>query len=98
MICESFPQAGASAPCIVHFENFEGLGGRRIGLGEEGGGTDVESRIINHLKVQLDGIVRSHGIFIFAETSRPDLLDTVSISCSRTPNYLQYLIGYPSLV
>lgn len=82
----------------MHFENFEGLGGRRTGLGEEGGGTDVECRIINHLKVQLDGIVRSHGIFIFAETSRPDLLDTVSDPLSRAPDHLRYLIGYPTWV
>ncbi|KAK3892288.1 hypothetical protein Pcinc_003908 [Petrolisthes cinctipes] len=88
-----FSQASASAPCIVHFENFEGLGGRRTGFGDEGGGTDVESRIINHLKVQLDGIVRSQGIFIFAETSRPDLLDTDLIRPGRFHEYHE--VGLP---
>ena len=58
----------------MHFENFEGLAGRSRG---DDGGSDVEGRIINHLKVQLDGVVRNDGVFIFAETNRPDLLDKV---------------------
>lgn len=37
----------------------------------------MENRIINHLKVQLDGIVRNDGVFIFAETNRPDLVNKV---------------------
>lgn len=67
-------QAGESAPCVIHFENFEGLAGGRRG-GREGGGSDAESRVINHLKVQLDGIVQSEGVLVFAETNRPDLLN-----------------------
>ncbi|KAG7158963.1 ATPase family protein 2-like [Homarus americanus] len=71
-----FLKANDSSPCIIHFENFDGLAGKKK-LGEHGG-TDVESRIINHLKVQLDGIVQNDGIFIFAETNRPDLLNKKS--------------------
>lgn len=37
----------------------------------------MENRIINHLKVQLDGIVRNDSVFIFAETNRPDLVNKV---------------------
>ncbi|KAG0729990.1 Spermatogenesis-associated protein 5 [Chionoecetes opilio] len=74
-LAKIFQQASDSSPCIIHFENFEGLaGGRRS---REGGG-DAESRVVNHLKVQLDGIVQNEGVFVFAETNRPDLLNKVS--------------------
>ncbi|XP_069939608.1 ATPase family gene 2 protein homolog A isoform X3 [Cherax quadricarinatus] len=86
-----FMQANNSSPCIIHFENFDGLAG--IKTGGENGGTDVESRIINHLKVQLDGIVRNDGIFIFAETNRPDLLNKDVIRPGRFHEY--YFVDLP---
>nr|XP_045607791.1 calmodulin-interacting protein 111-like isoform X2 [Procambarus clarkii] len=86
-----FMQANDSSPCIIHFENFDGLAGRK-NPGEDGG-TDVEGRIINHLKVQLDGIVRNDGIFIFAETNRPDLLNKDVIRPGRFHEY--YFVDLP---
>ncbi|XP_042240258.1 ATPase family protein 2 homolog isoform X2 [Homarus americanus] len=86
-----FLKANDSSPCIIHFENFDGLAGKKK-LGEHGG-TDVESRIINHLKVQLDGIVQNDGIFIFAETNRPDLLNKDVIRPGRFHEY--YFVDLP---
>ncbi|XP_068215382.1 ATPase family gene 2 protein homolog A-like isoform X1 [Palaemon carinicauda] len=83
-LAKIFAKAQESSPCILHFENFEGLAGRSKG---EDGGSDVEGRIINHLKVQLDGIVRNDGVLIFAETNRPDLLDKDLIRPGRFHEY-----------
>ncbi|KAK7081917.1 hypothetical protein SK128_027909 [Halocaridina rubra] len=85
-----FAQAQESSPCIIHFENFEGLAGKTKA---DDGSSDVEGRIINHLKVQLDGIFRSSGIFIFAETNRPDLLDKDVIRPGRFHEY--YFMDLP---
>lgn len=90
-LAKIFSQASNSSPCILHFENFEGLAGKKK-LGEDGG-TDLESRIINHLKVQLDGIVRNDSVFIFAETNRPDLLNKDVIRPGRFNEY--YLVDLP---
>ena len=64
---------------MIHFENFEGLAGMK--RNKEGGG-DAESRVVNNLKVQLDGIIQNEGVFVFAETNRPDLLNKVCHSPS----------------
>ena len=61
-----------SAPCILHFPSFEGLGSVRTD-----GHHEVEGRIVNLLKARLDGTSRLKGLFVVAETSRPDLLDEV---------------------
>ncbi|XP_064104992.1 LOW QUALITY PROTEIN: uncharacterized protein LOC135214550 [Macrobrachium nipponense] len=83
-LAKLFAKAQESSPCILHFENFEGLAGRLKG---EDGSSDVEGRIINHLKVQLDGIVRNDGVLVFAETNRPDLLDKDLIRPGRFHEY-----------
>lgn len=92
-LAKIFQQAGESAPCVIHFENFEGLAGGRRG-GREGGGSDAESRVVNHLKVQLDGIVQSEGVFVFAETNRPDLLNKDVIRPGRFHEY--HYVNLPS--
>ena len=64
-----------SSPCLLHFENFEGLAGTK---NEDSEATNVESRIINHLKALLDGVLSNDGIIIIAETNKPHLLDKVN--------------------
>ncbi|CAL4137369.1 unnamed protein product [Meganyctiphanes norvegica] len=87
-----FKSAREAAPCVLLFENFDGLvSGRKVG-GK--GSLDVEERIINHLKVQLDGILKNDRIFIVAETTRPDLLDKDVIRPGRFHEYL--LISLPT--
>ncbi|XP_063887963.1 ATPase family gene 2 protein homolog A-like [Scylla paramamosain] len=90
-LAKIFQQASDSSPCIIHFENFEGLAGSR--RSREGGG-DAESRVINHLKVQLDGIVQNEGVLVFAETNRPDLLNKDVIRPGRFHEY--HLVDLPS--
>ncbi|XP_037781607.1 nuclear valosin-containing protein-like [Penaeus monodon] len=81
-LAKVFQKAQESSPCIILFENFDGLAGTK-----SDGGVDVENRIINHLKVQLDGIVRNDSVFIFAETNRPDLVNKDLIRPGRFHEY-----------
>ncbi|XP_018021260.1 ATPase family gene 2 protein [Hyalella azteca] len=83
-----FNEAAASAPCILHLPSFDGIASVRAREHHE-----VEGRVVNLLKARLDGTVKLKNVFVIAETSRPELLDSAIIRRGRFMAY-QY-IGLP---
>jgi peroxin-1 len=65
-----FERAGAAAPCIVFFDEFDSIAPRR-----GGDSTGVTDRVVNQLLCHLDGVEGRSNVYVLAATSRPDLID-----------------------
>lgn len=70
-IREVFRRAKQAAPCIVFFDEIDGLAPRR------GGGLDGHAgdRLLTQLLTEMDGIEGRAGVIVVAATNRPELLD-----------------------
>lgn len=44
-----------AAPCLLFFDEFDSVGGRR-GAGTSGGGDAAAARVLNQLLVEMDGL------------------------------------------
>lgn len=69
-----FDQARNNAPCIIFFDEFEVLAGKRSNYGgsDEHGGTSGLKMAVNSLLQQMDGMKKNpEGIFIIGATNRP---------------------------
>ncbi|WP_167132187.1 ATP-binding protein [Paramicrobacterium chengjingii] len=64
-----FRDARASAPCVIFFDEFDALGGRR----SSGGGASATMRtILTQLLEELDGVRSTNdGVYFLAATNRP---------------------------
>ena len=69
---EVFRRAKQAAPCIVFFDEIDGLAGRRGGAGVDGG---VSDRLLTQLLTEMDGIEGRTGVIVVAATNRAELLD-----------------------
>nr|CAD1820543.1 unnamed protein product [Ananas comosus var. bracteatus] len=65
-----FSKAVTAAPCLLFFDEFDSIAPKR---GHDN--TGVTDRVVNQLLTELDGVETLTGVFVFAATSRPDLLD-----------------------
>jgi transitional endoplasmic reticulum ATPase len=70
-IREVFRRAKQAAPCIVFFDEIDGLAPRR------GGGFDGHAgdRLLTQLLTEMDGIEGRAGVIVIAATNRPELID-----------------------
>ncbi|KAJ3678322.1 hypothetical protein LUZ60_002125 [Juncus effusus] len=73
-----FAKAAASAPCLLFFDEFDSIAPKR---GHDN--TGVTDRVVNQLLTELDGVETLNGVFVFAATSRPDLLDAALLRPGR---------------
>ncbi|HEY0754016.1 MAG TPA: CDC48 family AAA ATPase [Ktedonobacteraceae bacterium] len=71
-IREVFRRAKQSAPCIVFFDEIDGLAPRRGGMNGDGG---VGDRLLTQLLTEMDGIEGRVGVIVIAATNRPELID-----------------------
>lgn len=78
-----FARAAAAAPCILFFDEFDAIAPRR---GHDN--TGVTDRVVNQLLTELDGVQALNGVFVFAATSRPDLLDAALLRPGRLDRLL----------
>jgi len=63
-----FKDARAAAPCVIFFDEFDALGGRRT----SGGGSHSMRTIVTQLLEELDGVEsRNDGVYFLAATNRP---------------------------
>jgi len=63
-----FRDARASAPCVIFFDEFDALGGRR----SSGGGSQSMRSILTQLLEELDGVRSANdGVYFLAATNRP---------------------------
>lgn len=74
---ETFLRARNVAPCVVFFDELDGLAGER-GAGDSSS-SGVNSRVLAQLLTELDGVQPLGNVTILAATNRPDLIDSVSI-------------------
>lgn len=68
-----FRDARASAPCVIFFDEFDALGGRRT----SGSGSQSMRMIVTQLLEELDGVASlNDGVYFLAATNRPWDIDT----------------------
>ena len=64
-----FQDARAAAPCVIFFDEFDALGGRRT---SGGGGSQSMRMIVTQLLEELDGVTsQNEGVYFLAATNRP---------------------------
>lgn len=96
---ETFVRARNVSPCVVFFDELDGIAGERgIGNSDSSG---VQSRVLAQLLTEMDGIKPLGNVTILAATNRPDLIDSViiyiyiifDICLNYNNNYFQFLLG-----
>ncbi|MED6169745.1 hypothetical protein PIB30_024117 [Stylosanthes scabra] len=78
-----FAKAAAAAPCLLFFDEFDSIAPKR---GHDN--TGVTDRVVNQFLTELDGVEILTGVFVFAATSRPDLLDAALLRPGRLDRLL----------
>ncbi|TRY18259.1 ATP-binding protein [Tessaracoccus rhinocerotis] len=64
-----FLDARAASPCVIFFDEFDALGGRRS---SGGGGSQATRMIVTQLLEELDGVASvNDGVYFLAATNRP---------------------------
>ncbi|WP_367129144.1 26S protease regulatory subunit [Saccharothrix sp. HUAS TT1] len=64
-----FRNARAAAPCVIFFDEFDALGGRRT---SGGGGSQSMRMLVSQLLEELDGVAGANdGVYFLAATNRP---------------------------
>ncbi|KAL5977211.1 hypothetical protein ACLOJK_021553 [Asimina triloba] len=83
LVRDIFSKASAAAPCLLFFDEFDSIAPKR---GHDN--TGVTDRVVNQLLTELDGVEALTGVFVFAATSRPDLLDAALLRPGRLDRLL----------
>uniref|UniRef100_A0A7N0UHM7 Peroxisomal ATPase PEX1 n=1 Tax=Kalanchoe fedtschenkoi TaxID=63787 RepID=A0A7N0UHM7_KALFE len=78
-----FSKAASAAPCLLFFDEFDSIAPKR---GHDN--TGVTDRVVNQFLTELDGVEVLNGVFVFAATSRPDLLDAALLRPGRLDRLL----------
>uniref|UniRef100_A0A0N5B3L9 AAA domain-containing protein n=1 Tax=Strongyloides papillosus TaxID=174720 RepID=A0A0N5B3L9_STREA len=86
---KTFEKARQNKPCLLIFEEFDGIAPRR---GHDS--TGVTDRVVNQLLTEMDGVESLDGVYVIATTSRIDLIDPALLR----PGRLDYKIEckYPT--
>lgn len=71
-IREIFSKARQAAPCLMFFDEIDGLCSSRNAGSQDSG---VSSRVLSQFLAEMDGIEELNGVFILAATNRPDMVD-----------------------
>ena len=66
-----FARARAAVPCVVFFDEIDGLVGSRGDTGSQG----VGERVLAQLLMEMDGLQPRLGVVVLAATNRPDKVD-----------------------
>lgn len=69
---EVFQKARLSAPCILFFDELDGLFPRR---GDGSSTSEVGERLLGHFLAELDGVEELADVLVLGATNRPDRLD-----------------------
>ncbi len=89
---EIFSKARAAAPCIIFFDEIDGLAmTRQAGQIDSG----VSNRILSQFLAEMDGIEELGGVFVLAATNRLDVLDPALQRFGRFEKTIH--IGLPDL-
>jgi transitional endoplasmic reticulum ATPase len=67
-----FTKAKQAAPCIIFFDEIDGLlPARNSGTNDSG----VASRVLSQFLTEMDGVEELRGVFVLGATNRPDMMD-----------------------
>jgi transitional endoplasmic reticulum ATPase len=75
-----FKTAKQSAPCILFFDELDGIAPKR-GKTEENG--SMSQRVVSQLVIELDSLERHKSVIVLGATNRPDLLEPSLLSPGR---------------
>jgi transitional endoplasmic reticulum ATPase len=83
-----FEKARRTAPTVICFDELDALATAR---GGDGGGSDVNDRVVSQLLTELDGVDPIENVVVIATTNRPELLDDALLR----PGRLDYRLEVP---
>lgn len=85
-----FSKARQAAPCILFFDEIDGLASARQAEQSDSG---VANRILSQFLAELDGVEELNGVLVLAATNRPDVLDPAMRRFGRLEQTIE--IGLP---
>ena len=71
-IRDVFLKARVNSPCIIFFDEIDGIGGKRSG---GSGGSAVGDRVLIQLLTEIDGFAGLDDVIVIGATNRPEALD-----------------------
>ena len=89
-----FERARQVSPCIIFFDEFESIAGRRSFSGD--GGSQENLKVINQLLAEMDGLEDLKGIIVIGATNRPDMIDPAILRPGRFDRFI--LVDIPDEV
>ncbi|XP_043819195.1 nuclear valosin-containing protein-like isoform X2 [Dromiciops gliroides] len=84
-----FQRARNSAPCVVFFDEIDGLCPQRAKVESA-----VSDRVVSQLLTEMDGVESRQQVYIMAATNRPDCIDRAILRPGRLDKTL--FVGLPS--
>ncbi|MDP3987482.1 MAG: AAA family ATPase [Nanoarchaeota archaeon] len=81
-----FERARQVSPCIIFFDEFESIAGRRVF--SEGSGSQENIKVINQLLAEMDGLEDMKGIVVIGATNRPDMIDPAILRPGRFDRFV----------
>lgn len=78
---DAFNKAKSEAPCMLLFDEFESIGGKRRTITGASGGTD--DRVVNQILTEIDDIKPKDSVFIIGTTNRPETVDAAILRRGR---------------
>ena len=87
-----FSKARQAAPCILFFDEIDGLCTNRSTQQNDSG---VADRVLTQFLSEMDGIEELCGVFVLAATNRPDRVDSALLRFGRFETTIE--IGLPDL-
>lgn len=87
-----FKKARQAAPCIVFFDEIDGLCPTRQTSQSDSG---VSNRVLSQFLAELDGVEELSGVLVLAATNRPDVIDPAMRRFGRLEETIE--IGLPDL-
>ena len=92
-IRQVFASARQRAPCVLVFDEFEGVGVKRS-LADSGDTTGVSVRVLTTLLNELDGVQELEGVTVVACTNRKEVIDEALLRPGRLDVHIE--IGHPT--
>jgi transitional endoplasmic reticulum ATPase len=80
-----FERARQVSPCIIFFDEFESIAGRRS---FSDGGSQENLKVINQLLAEMDGLEDLKGVVVIGATNRPDMIDPAILRPGRFDRFI----------
>ncbi|KAJ1490731.1 P-loop containing nucleoside triphosphate hydrolase protein [Baffinella frigidus] len=89
-----FARARAARPCVIFLDEIDALVGRRsLDAASQGGGGEVQLRVLSTLLNEMDGVEDAGGVMVVGATNRPDMIDAALLRPGRFDLLLE--VGLP---